>query len=68
MFYEEIYEATQVIKKLDFGFNLNNKQIQIKQWLIEWLERQESSYLSRFCLNITGFHHPRNLIRVSCFS
>ena len=66
-FYDEICEAHQVIHKLQFDFNLNDKQQQTKSWLIEWLGKQDSNYLSKFCYNITGFCHPRNSIHVSFF-
>lgn len=39
--------------------------MQIKQWLIEWLEKQDTSHLSKFCYYITGFYHSRNSIEVS---
>ncbi|PKY30695.1 hypothetical protein RhiirB3_447908 [Rhizophagus irregularis] len=64
LFYEEICEANQVIQKLKFGLNLNDKQSQIKLWLVEWLENQDSSRLSKFCYYITGFCHPRNSIQI----
>ncbi|CAB4474100.1 unnamed protein product [Rhizophagus irregularis] len=64
LFYEEICEANQVIQKLKFGLNLNDKQSQIKLWLVKWLENQDSSRLSKFCYYITGFCHPRNSIQL----
>ncbi|CAG8462553.1 9807_t:CDS:10 [Acaulospora morrowiae] len=64
-FYCEIVTPNDIIRKLAFGDNLNPKQRNVRDWLIDWLLIQDKTELQEFCRLVTGFKNPREQINVS---
>lgn len=65
--YNECYLAKDVIGKLCFDSNLTNAQLQIKQYLIEWINVKDPIQIGKLCSLITGVNHPRGIIKVISF-
>ena len=65
--YNECYLAKDVIEKLCFDSNLTNAQLQIKQYLIEWINVKDPIQIGKLCSLITGVNHPRGIIKVISF-
>ncbi|CAG8730568.1 14508_t:CDS:2, partial [Acaulospora morrowiae] len=63
--YREVMTAEDVIRKLKFGDTLNNNQIKVQGWLIDWLREQEKTNLRQFCLLISAYPCPRQELKVS---
>ncbi|CAG8520251.1 8803_t:CDS:10 [Acaulospora morrowiae] len=64
-FYREIVTPNDIIRKLTFDENLNHRQRNVRDWLIDWLRMQDKTKLQEFCRLVTGFKNPRERIKVS---
>ncbi|CAG8542850.1 6239_t:CDS:10 [Diversispora eburnea] len=63
--YQEVMTPDDIIHRLVPIPNLNEKQNNVMNWLIEWLRRQGKDKLQEFCRLATGFTHPRNEIKIT---
>ncbi|RHZ67800.1 hypothetical protein Glove_299g98 [Diversispora epigaea] len=63
--YKEVMSPDDIINRLVTLPNLNEKQTNVLNWLVEWLRGQGKDKLQEFCRLATGFTHPRNEIKIT---